>query len=46
VSDTSNLRLPYLAAGAAQDLVITGQLANAGDTITLESYAVELLFGA
>ena len=27
----------------AQDLVITGQLASAGETITLESYIVELI---
>jgi hypothetical protein len=27
-------------------LVITGQLANSGDTITLESYLVELSYGA
>ncbi len=31
---------------AAVDLLIRGQLANAADTITLESYAVELLYGA
>lgn len=28
---------------AAQDLVLTGTLANTGETITLESYSVELL---
>jgi hypothetical protein len=27
----------------AQDLVISGQLANSGETITLESYLVEVL---
>lgn len=31
---------------AAQDLVFTGQLANAGETITLEAYLVELLHGS
>jgi hypothetical protein len=31
---------------SAQDLMITGQLANSGETITLESYIVELLHGA
>jgi hypothetical protein len=30
----------------AQDLVISGQLANAGETVTLESYLVELAYGA
>lgn len=28
---------------SSQDLVITGQLANTGDTLTLESYSVELI---
>jgi hypothetical protein len=27
-----------------QDLVFSGQLANGGDTIALESYIVELLY--
>jgi hypothetical protein len=31
---------------AAQDLVFTAQLANAGETITLESYLVEILYKA
>jgi hypothetical protein len=31
---------------AAVDLVISGQLANSGETITLEAYTVELLYGA
>lgn len=31
---------------SAQDLVITGTLASSGDTLTLESYLVELLYGA
>lgn len=31
---------------AAADLVLSGQLANAGETVTLESYLVELLYGA
>lgn len=31
---------------AAADLVISGQLANAGETVTLESYLVELLYRA
>jgi hypothetical protein len=31
---------------AAVNLVITGVLANAGDTVTLESYLVELSYGA
>jgi hypothetical protein len=31
---------------AAQDLVISGQLANAAETVTLESYVVELAYGA
>jgi hypothetical protein len=31
---------------AAQDLVISGQLADAGETMTLESYIVELKYGA
>lgn len=30
---------------SAVDLVLTGQLANAGETITLESYVVEVLYG-
>lgn len=30
----------------AQDFVISGQLANTGETITLESYLVELAYGA
>lgn len=30
----------------AQDLVISGQLANAGDSVTLEAYVVELAYGA
>jgi hypothetical protein len=31
---------------AAQDLVITAQLANAGESVTLESYVVEVAYGA
>jgi hypothetical protein len=31
---------------AAQTLAITGQLTNAGETITLESYRVELAYRA
>ncbi len=31
---------------SAQDLVFTGQLANSGETVTLESYLVELFYGA
>lgn len=31
---------------SAQDLVISGQLANSGETITLESYIVEICYGA
>lgn len=31
---------------ASQDLVISGTLTNSGDTITLESYLVELCYGA
>lgn len=31
---------------SAQQLIISGQLANAGETITLESYLVELLYQA
>lgn len=31
---------------ASWDLVISGQLANSGETITLESYTVELKYGA
>jgi hypothetical protein len=30
----------------AQDVVISGQLGNAGETVTLESYLVELAYGA
>jgi hypothetical protein len=30
----------------AVDIVISGQLANSGETVTLESYLVELLYGA
>lgn len=30
----------------AQDLVISGQLANSGETLTLEAYTVEVLYGA
>jgi hypothetical protein len=30
----------------AQDLVISGQLASSGETVTLESYIVELKYGA
>lgn len=30
----------------AQDLVLTGQLASAGETITLEGYIVEIKYGA
>ena len=30
----------------AQDVVISGQLGNAGKTVTLESYPVELAYGA
>ena len=43
--------LPNLVTGtvdtsAAFDLIICGQLASAGDTLTLESCMVELLYGA
>jgi uncharacterized protein YbjQ (UPF0145 family) len=31
---------------SAQDLVLTGQLASAGETITLEGYIIELKYGA
>jgi hypothetical protein len=31
---------------SAQNLQLLGQLANAGDTVTLEAYLVELLYGA
>lgn len=30
----------------AQDLVISGQVANAGEAVALESYLVELAYGA
>lgn len=42
----SAVATPAVDTSIAQDLVFTGQLANAGDAVTLESYLVELLYGA
>jgi hypothetical protein len=30
----------------SQDLVLSAQLANSGETVTLESYTVEVCYGA
>lgn len=35
-----------LDTASVQNIVITGQLANTGETITRESYTVELICGA
>ncbi len=40
---TSTLSTGAVDTASAQDLIIYGQLANSGETITLESYLVELL---
>jgi hypothetical protein len=39
-------RTGTIDTSVAQDLVFTGQLTNSGETITLESYLVELFHGA
>lgn len=45
-TSTGALLTASIDTSAAQDLVFTGQLANAGETIALETYLVELLHGA
>ena len=45
----SNANVPVtstLDTTTAKDIVISGLLANAGDTVTLESYLVEIFYGA
>ena len=45
----SNANAPVtstLDTTTAKDIVISGVLANAGDTVTLESYLVEIVYGA
>ncbi len=39
-------RTGTIDTSVSQDLVFTGTLTNAGETVTLESYLVELLYGA
>lgn len=43
---TTGVTTSAVDTSAAVDLVISGALANAGDTITLEAYIVEVLYGA
>ena len=45
----SNANVPVMSTldtTTAKDIVISGLLANAGDTVTLESYLVEIFYGA
>lgn len=42
-SSTSTLAAPAVNTAVATTLVLTGQLANTGETITLESFLVELI---
>ncbi len=43
---TGSMNTTAVDTSAAQDLVLTATLANAGETIALESWMVELLYGA
>lgn len=43
---TGNIFTASVDTSVAQDIVLTGQLASAGETITLESWLVELFHGA
>lgn len=46
VATTASNATGTINTANAQDLVISGQLASAGETITLEGYLVELKYGA
>jgi hypothetical protein len=43
---TGTLASGAVDTSAAQDLVLSAQLANSGETVTLESYTVEVCYGA
>lgn len=46
VASSGALLATSVDTSVAQDLVLTGQLANSGETITLEAYLVELMHGS
>lgn len=45
-SSTTALPTATIATSSATDLVLTAQLANSGESITLEGYTVDLVYGA